>query len=194
MSNMFKQAKEGVGSFFFVVWLVSALGMCGSGYIMYLDMMSTAYAYDMVPTREIDSVYAGSIFAILVWAAQIVGYYIYLSDDSKVWARQAAFVATIIDCGSDIYFKMGGHWSGWAMLGWSIVMTLGVFTLVSEGLFVVFAGFVIEGFSDFINIAVNIGNNILDTIFRAAVPSSEKSSGIRDFQSGQSIKEFRGSK
>lgn len=161
MSNVYEELRNKIGTMIFVIWPIAVLGVLMSGYIMWLDYLSTAYAYEQLPTHEVDEKYAGYVVAGLIWAAQIVFFYIFLVDTTKVWSRQVAILCAIVDIMTDTWYKMGGVMD-WSLLPWALVLSVCVFTIVSELIFTIFVGFVAETFGDFLRVFSQILDNVFD--------------------------------
>lgn len=150
MSNVYQDLSKKFSSMIFLIWPIAVIGCILSGYIMWLDIKTTAFAYDQIPTHEVDAEYAGIVVALLLWSSQIVFFYIYLSDTSKIWSRQVALFCAAIDTFSDTWFKMGGEWN-FALLPWAVMLAIGVYTVTSELIFVVLFGFVTSTIGDWLS-------------------------------------------
>ena len=162
MSNMINDLGQKFVRFILVVWPIAAVLVVGSSLLMYEDYMTTYHGYLLIPTTKVNKDWVPFIVALVPQAGQIVLFYLYATDTSKVWASKAALFLFLADSATDVYFKLDATWQGWPMLGVAIAETIVVFTIGSEFIFTVCLAFCAETFGEFIA----SGGKVLDSIFK----------------------------
>lgn len=149
MTNLFKQAAHNTQPFILFAWPLGCV-LVGLALILMIEDYETSKAgYLALPTLKVHGGLVIWAVAALPQAGQIVLFYIFGRNTKRGWALLVAFGLFLADIGTDAWYKSGGDWS---LMPLAIVESLFIFTLGSEVLFTIAAGFVAEGFADFVTV------------------------------------------
>jgi hypothetical protein len=147
MTNVFRTMAGNARGFILFAWPLGLLLMALSVVLMAEDYATSKAGYEMLPTAKVNTGLVTFTVAALPQLAQIVLFFIFGRDTKKGWAVLLASVFFLADLGTDSWYKAGGSWS---MMPLAILESLFIFTLGSEVLFSIAAGFVAETFADFV--------------------------------------------
>ncbi len=147
MSNVFRGMAANTKGFILFAWPAGLLLMALATVLMLEDYATSKAGYEMLPTNKVNTGLVIFTVAALPQLAQIVLFFIFGRDTRKGWAILLAFAFFAVDLGTDSWYKSGGDWG---LIPLAIVESLFIFTLGSEVLFSIAAGFVAETFADFV--------------------------------------------
>lgn len=147
MTNVFRTMAGNAKGFILFAWPLGLLLMALSVVLMVEDYQTSRAGYEMLPTHKVNSGLVIFCVAALPQLAQIVLFFIFGRDTKKGWALILAGIFFAADLGTDAWYKSGG---AWGLLPLATVESLFIFTLGSEVLFSIAAGFVAETFADFV--------------------------------------------
>jgi len=147
MTNLFKQISSNTRPFILFAWPLGCLLVALSLILMWEDYETSRAGYLALPTQKVHSNWVTFAVAFLPQAGQIVLFYIFGRNTRRGWAALLATGFFLVDLGTDAWFKSAGQWS---LMPLAIVESLFIFTLGSEVLFTIAAGFVAEAFGEFI--------------------------------------------
>ena len=147
MTNIFKTMSGNTRGFILFAWPAGILLMILAIVLMIEDYNTSRLGYMALPTQKYNSGLVVFCVAAVPQLAQIVLFYIFGRDTKKGWAVLLAFAFFLVDLSTDSWYKSGGDWN---LIPLAIVESLFVFTLGSEVLFSIAAGFIAETFPEFI--------------------------------------------
>lgn len=147
MTNLFKRAASNTQPFILFAWPLGLVLIALAGILMIEDYETSKAGYLALPTLKVHGGLVIWAVAALPQAGQIVLFYIFGRNTKRGWALLVAFGLFLADIGTDAWYKCGGDWPLFPL---AVVESLFIFTLGSEVLFTVAAGFVAEGFADFV--------------------------------------------
>ncbi len=162
MTNMINEVGQKYIKFIFVIWPFAAALTIAATLLMIEDYSTTLHGYLLIPTEKVNKEWVPWVVAFIPQAGQIVLFYLYATDTTKVWASKIAFFLFLADGATDVFFKIGGEWQGVPMLITAILETIVVFTVGSEFLFTVCLAFCAETFGEFIASAGKIFDSIIN--------------------------------
>lgn len=146
MSNIFKAMKNNTSSFIVFAWPLGVILLVLSISLMYEDYVTSLAGYNLLPTAKVNKEWIPLVVAGLPQIGQIVLFFVYGRDTGKSWAGLLAFLFFLVDISTDVWFKSNQELYLFPI---AIVESLFVFTLGSEVLFSISAGFVAEAFGEF---------------------------------------------
>lgn len=146
MTNIFKTISRNASTFIIFAWPLGLVLVALSLVLMYEDYATSKAGYEMLPTAKVNEAWVSFVVAALPQIGQIVLFYIFGRDTRRGWAGILAFMFFAVDISTDVWFK--SNQDLW-LFPIALVESLFVFTLGSEILFTVAAGFVAETFGEF---------------------------------------------
>jgi hypothetical protein len=174
MTNIFRQISKNTRPFILFAWPLGVLLVAFSIILMFEDYATSRAGYLALPTHKVNSDWVTFAVAALPQVGQIVLFYIFGRDTRRGWAVLLATVFFLADLGTDAWFKSGGAWS---LMPLAVIESLFIFTLGSEVLFTIAAGFVAETFQEFLLAGSGLLRGIIE-----AVKEAMANLGLGDFE------------
>jgi len=164
MSNFFKGAHNKIKNSptIIVIWLVLVAALVISIGIAYEDYSTSLLGYQAIPTQKVNP-WIVPLVALMPQVIQIVLFFNFLSDTSKIGNLIIAVVVHFIDVGLDVYYKSAGV-SGIELTAIAWIESELIYTLGSEILLVMSFGMVFELFPDFIIQSKRVINSIMNAL------------------------------
>lgn len=190
MSNVFKQISSNTQPFILFAWPLGVVLVALAVVLMVEDYETSRAGYLALPTLKVHGGWVTFAVAALPQAGQIVLFYIFGRNTRRGWAIALAFGLFLVDIGTDAWYKSGQEWG---LMPLAIVESLFIFTLGSEVLFAVAAGFVAEAFGDFIVVLSGLIRQLMDAAgyaINVLGPGQDEPGQQQNRQQGQQDKRY----
>jgi hypothetical protein len=146
MTNLFKEMERNTQRFLLYVFPLAVILVIISGVLMVEDYRTSYAGYLMMPTLKVDNYFVPIAVAAIPQLGQIVMFFLFARDTRNRWALIISAILFLFDIGTDVTYKSGGNWS---LAPVATFESLAIFTLGSEIMFSMMAGFVLETWPEF---------------------------------------------
>lgn len=146
MTNLFKEMERNTSRFLLYVFPLAIILIIISGVLMLEDYRTSYAGYLRMPTLKVDNYFVPIAVAAIPQLGQIVMFFLFARDTRNRWALIISAILFCFDLGTDVLYKSGGNW---ALAPIAIFESLAIFTLGSEVMFSMMAGFILETWPEF---------------------------------------------
>lgn len=146
MTNLFREMERNTQRFLLYVFPLAILLIIISGVLMLEDYRTSYAGYLRMPTLKVDNYFVPIAVAAIPQLGQIVMFFLFARDTKNRWALVISTILFLFDLGTDVTYKSSGDWS---LVPIATFESLAIFTLGSEVMFSMMAGFVLETWPEF---------------------------------------------